>query len=213
MGSVTDWVANKIDPDQGLQVVGRTPEDFLILRYKSDEPFPTAVIGVDDVIEPAHVRPVLSLATKPEFVMNVPSKTIWSGAAIEMVHATPAAFGGMGDMFRAARGGHVPAYRNKELGFYEKAIRQHSNVRDVRRVYDHVFEAHRRNGDSLIIALVDGYHVSAEDVRNARDRYGRFDLAVKMTSYGSVTRQAEAAAESMGAEALTLKGLMRRLAK
>jgi hypothetical protein len=170
-------------------------------------------MGVKGVISPDHVRPLLSQATKPEFVMNVPSKSIWSGAAIEMVHATPAAFGGLGDLARAARGGDVPSYRNKEFEFYERAIRQHSNVRDVGRVYDHVFEVLRRHGDSLIVALLDGYHVSAEDVRNARDRYGRFDVGVKMTSYGSVTSQAEAAAESMGAEAVTLKGLMSRLAR
>jgi hypothetical protein len=55
--------------------------------------------------------------------------------------------------------------------------------------------------------------MSAEDVRNAKDRFGHFDAIVKSSSHGSITLQADAAAESMGAEALTFRDLMRRLAK
>jgi hypothetical protein len=63
------------------------------------------------------------------------------------------------------------------------------------------------------VVLVDAYDMSAEDIRNARDIYGRFDAAVKMSSYGSVTTAAAEAAESMGAEAFKLGELMGRLNK
>jgi hypothetical protein len=55
--------------------------------------------------------------------------------------------------------------------------------------------------------------MSAEDVRNARALYGKFDIAVKISSYGSVTTAAWEAAESMGAEAFKFKDLMGRLNK
>jgi hypothetical protein len=211
--NITDWVANKINPEDGLTVVGRTAENLLIVKFHDDEPFLVAVIGVNGVILPEHVQPLLSHATKPQFIVNVPSKTLWSGDAISLIYAAPAAFGRLGELGKAARSGNVPSYRNKNWDYFEQAIRQHSNVYAVTRVYDEVFEAHRCRGNSLKIALVDGYHVSAEDVRNARDRFGKFDIAVKKSGYGSVTDAAEQAAASMGAEAVTFKGLMESLAK
>lgn len=212
-GSVTDWVASKVDSENDMRVTGRTSEDFLLISYKDGRPFPAAILGVTGVVQASDVQPVLSQATKPEFVVNVPSVTLWSGSAISLVHATPAAFGTLGDLLKAARSDDVPAYRNKTFDFFERAISQHSNVAAVSRIYDAVFEVHRKTGDSVIIVLVEAYNMSAEDVRNARQRYGAFDIAVKKTSYGSITDAAATAADSMGAEALMFADLMRRLAR
>jgi hypothetical protein len=211
--SVTNWVAEKIDSQNDVKVVDRTTEDFLLIRHNDGRAFPIAVLGVDGVIQPGHVQPVLSHATKPEFVMNVPSKALWSGSAISLIHATPAAFGTLGDLLKASRSDDVPAYRNKTYGFFEQAISQHSNVSGITRIYDAVFEAQRRKGNSLTIALVEAYNMSAEDVRNARRRFGPFDIAVKTTSYGSITDAARMAADSMGVEAMMFKDLMRRLVR
>lgn len=99
------------------------------------------------------------------------------------------------------------------MGFFHDGISQHSNVKDVKYLYDRVFEAHRYNGDPLIIAMVDAYNMSAEDVRGALTRYKKFDVAVKMTSYGSITSAASQAAASFGAQALMYGDLLRRLGK
>jgi hypothetical protein len=212
-GTMTDWVAGKINPEQGLVVIERTPEDFLHVKYKEKRPFYVAVVGEENVIHPEHVGPILSHAIRPEFIINVPSKTLWSGAAIFMVHSTPAAFGALSDLFRAASGEEVSKYRRKDWSFFERVIGQHTNVRLVTRVYGEVFEAHRRTGGSLKIALIDAYNMSAEDVRNARDRFGEFDIAVKTSSYGNVTNAAKEAAKSLGADAVTPQGLMQRLGR
>src|ERR1700722_1886919 len=122
-GSMTDWVATKINPEDGLTVVGRTPEDLLLVQFHSNEPFPVAVIGVKDVILVEHVQPALSHATKPQFIVNVPSKTLWSGDAISLINAAPAAFGTLGEIRKAAHSGDVPSYRNKNWDYFEKSIR------------------------------------------------------------------------------------------
>lgn len=211
-GNIVDWVASKIDPREGLSVIGRTPEDFLIMEYRGGPHFPVAVLGVKDVILVHHVQPLFSYVTKPQIVVNVPSKTLWSGEAISLIHAAPAAFGTLGDVRRAASTGDVPSFRNKNWDFFERGIRQHSKVREVSRVFDEVFDAKLKNGTTRRIALVEGYHVSAENIRNARDRFGKFDIAVKKTSYGSITDAADTAAASMGAIAVTFKGLLQSLA-
>jgi hypothetical protein len=211
--NLTDWVAAKLAEKEKLEIVRRTTEGILVVRAQDDYEFAVAVLGVKGVIRLSDVTPLFEGATKPQLVVNVPSATLWTGAAIEFVHQAPAAFGTLGDVSRAASTGDAPSYRDKNMGFFINAMRQHSNVSSVSYVFDRVLRADRKVGHSLTVAVVDAYNLSAEDVRNARDRYGDFDIVVKASSHGSITHQADEAAQSMKVEALTFGELMRRLAK
>ena len=81
-------------------------------------------------------------------------------------------------------------------------MEQHKNVSTVSYVYDSVFRVDRRSGSSVTVAVIDAYNMSAEDVRNARTRVGHFNVVVKASSYGSITEQAESAAESIAVKHL-----------
>jgi hypothetical protein len=77
MGNVTTWVAEKLAKDeQLLKVVGRTPQDFLVIEAKDDYTFLVAVLGIQDVVQVSHVQPLFAGANKPQLVVNVPSKTL-----------------------------------------------------------------------------------------------------------------------------------------
>ncbi|MBR8041231.1 hypothetical protein KDW40_24600 [Burkholderia cenocepacia] len=214
MGNVTAWVAEKLTKDERqLKVVDLTPEGFLVIESTDDYTFLVAVLGVKDVVQVSHVQPLFGAENKPELVVNVPSKTLWSGPAIDFVHSVPAAFGTMGDIARAAATKAAGSFRDKNMGFFINAMAQHTNVSAVSYLYDSVFRVDRRSGASLTVAVIDAYNMSAEDVRNARTRVGHFDIVVKSSSYGSITAQAEAAAGSIGAQALTFGDLMQRLSR
>ena len=210
---VVDWVAVRLVEKEKLEVVGRTAEGFLIVRSQNDYEFVVAVLGVRNVIRLPDVAPLFAGATTPQFVVNVPSATLWAGAAIDHIHQAPAAFGTLGDVSRAASTDDAPSYRDKNMSFFINAMRQHSNVSRVSYVFDRVLKADRKAGASLSVAVVDAYNLSAEDVRHAKERFGDFDIVVKSSSHGSITHQADEAAQTMGVEALTFGGLMRRLAK
>lgn len=213
---VADWAAAKlaISDEDMLEIVNRTPEGFLVIRSINDGyEFLVAVLGIQNVIQLSDVESLFTGDNKPQLVINVPSKTLWSGAAIEHIHAQFASFGSLGDVYRASRSGNAGAYRNKAMSFFIKALQQHSNVSSVSYVYDRVFYVNRYRGESLTIAVIDAYNMSAEDVRNAKASFGNFDVAVKATSYGSITNLADAAAESMGAQVVMFGDLMRLLAK
>jgi len=212
--NATDWVGQKLEESSDLEIDGRTPEDFLIVRQSMDGyTFLVAVLSLKDVIRRSDVMALFAGTNKPQLIVNVPSNTLWSGDAIHYIHGESAAFGSLGDVSRAASTGDAGSYRDKNMGFFINAMQQHTNVIDVSYVYDSVFEADRMTGPSLTVAVIEAYNMSAEDVRNARARLGHFDVVVKSTSYGSITSQAEAAAKSMGAEALKFGDLMGRLSK
>lgn len=213
MSSVTDWVANKLTTDRSLEVVDRTPEDFLVVRTKDKYTFVVAVLGVQNVIKFSDVQGLFVGTTKPGLVVNIPSTTLWTGAAIEFIHAAHAAFGTLGDIARAANTKAAGLFRDKGMGFFINAMRQHGNVTSVSYVYDNVFIVARRRGERITVAVIDAYNMSAEDVRNARTRVGHFDVVIKSSSYGSITEQAKAAAQSIGAQTLTFSELMQHLGK
>lgn len=212
MGDATDWVAERLAEDrQGVRVIARTSDNLLVVGTADNYTFSVAVLGVQDVVKVSDVQPLFGNGSGPQLVVNVPTKTLWSGAAIEFLHTVPAAFGTMGDINRAAETKAVETFRDKNVGFFINAIEQHSSVSSVSYVYDSVLKVDRRDGTSVTVAIVSAYNLSAEDVRNARSRVGHFDAVVKSSSHGSITRQAEAAAASMGAKALTFRELMRWL--
>lgn len=210
---VTDWVAEKLKANGDLEIADRTPEAFLAVRRKDGYTFLVAVLGIKTKIELSDVEPLFAGETTPQLVVNIPSKAIWSGPAIDRIHAATAAFGTFGDISKAADTGDAGSYRDKNMAFFINAIKQHRNVSSVSYVYDSVFKADLRSGQSVVVTVVDAYNMSAEDVRNARDRVGHFDAVVKSTSYGSITSPAHEAAGSMGAHAMTFRELMGWLAK
>lgn len=209
--NVIDWVASKLEKSDGLEVVSRTPENFLKVEYRDGYTLLVAVLGVQNLIELHDVEPLFTGDSTPQLVVNIPSKTLWSGNAISYIHAASAAFGSFGDISRAASTGDAGSYRDKNMGFFITSMEQHSNVIDVSYVNNNVFIVDRRKGDSLTVAVIDAYNMSAEDVRDARTKLGHFDIVVKSSSYGSITEQAKTTAESMSVEALTFGNLMGRL--
>lgn len=212
---VAKWIVDKLKSDGEFSTVASVGSGFLELASKDSAPFTAVAIGVQDVITRNDVRPLFAVKDRrPQFVVNVPPKAIWSGPAIDFIHDAPAAFGTYGELIRASCEEPVSSYRHREYRFFERAFRQHSAVSGVTRIYDKVFQLHRHRGmPDMTVTLVDAYDMSAEDIRRARELYGRFDAAVKISSYGSITTAAHAAAASMGAEAFTFKALMGRLNK
>lgn len=212
-GNATEWVADKLANISGLEISGRTPEGFLAVNTKEGYTFLVAVLGARGVINLPDVEPLFIGATTPQFVVNVPSNTLWSGTAIDRIHSASAAFGTLGDVSRAAEAGDAGSYRDRNMSFFINAMKQHGNVTNLSYVYESVFRVDRRIGESITVAVIDAYNMSAEDIRSARARFGHFDVVVKSTSYGSITTQATEAAASMGVQALKFRELMMRLAR
>lgn len=211
---LTQWVVEKLATEQSIEVVTQTTEGFLEVKHvRSGYAFTVAVLGSSNTIGAADVAPLFAGANQPQLVVNIPSKTLWIGAAIDYIHAASAAFGTYGDIARAASTSNAGACRDKDMGFFINAMEQHTNVSNVSYVFNSVFRASRKRGNGLTVAVINAYNMSAEDVRNARTQLGSFDVVVKSSSYGSITGPAQAAAADMGAEALTFRELMQRLAR
>lgn len=213
MASPIEWVINKISEGADLVLLDRPAADLILVRATGNRngTVLAGVIGVRAEITATHVQPLFASGSPPAFIVNIPTATPWRGDAIHLIHSSDAAFGSLGDLARAAQLEYPGSYRERETDFFYTAIRDHTNVSGITMTYDKVFRVERHRGDPLTIAMVNAYNVSAEDVRNARARYGDFDIAVKVNGHGSVTTAAEQAAATFGAQALTFGEMMSRL--
>ncbi|MGY8809911.1 MAG: hypothetical protein ACKVK5_02690 [Pseudomonadales bacterium] len=213
MASPIEWVINKISQGADLVLLDRPAADLIVVRATGDRngAVLAGVIGVRTEITATHVQPLFASGSPPAFIVNIPTTTPWRGDAIHLIHTSDAAFGSLGALARAAHLEFPGSYRERETDFFYTAIRDHTNVSGVSMTYDKVFRVERYKGDPLTIAMVNAYNVSAEDVRNARARYGDFDVAVKVNGHGSVTTAAVHAAATFGAQALTFGEMMSRL--
>lgn len=208
----TSWVLEKLSTSSSFSSVTKVDDDLLQVQVKDGPAFVVGVVSEPKCVTKIHVEPLFAKSKKPSFITNIPSSAIWGGGAIDFIHAAPAAFGRVGEISKAAKAEPVSTYREKNLSFYERCFEQHSRVAKVSRVFDRVFLLERTGAlKPLTVALVEAYDMSAEDVRNARTVYGKFDIALKMSHYGSVTTAAQTAAESMGAEAFKLSDFLGRL--
>ena len=206
---VVDWVIDKLNnPDSKVAVMNRTASSIIEVCFGGNRSFHVGITAQKKQVDRGDILPFTGSDRLPQIIVNVPSAAIWTGAAISLVHSLPAAFGNLGDIARAARSGDVPSYRNDTQSFFGRILAQHSKVADLARVFDEVFDVTLTSGKCVRIALLDGYHVSAENVRSAREKFGHFDIGVKKSSYGSVTSAASDAAESMNSQVMNSKELL-----
>lgn len=208
------WIATKLQDEDEFRLAESTGAGFLKLARVDGEEFVAVATGAKSIVTREDVAPIFAAGQAPEFVVNVPSKAIWSGAAIDLIHRSGAAFGTFGELIKASQRTPPSDYRNKDYAFFEQAFSQHSAVSTVTRVFDRVFKLDRHRGFSeIVVALIDAYDMTAEDIRTARSLYGDFTAALKMSNYGSITSSAREAGNTMGVSGYKFGEFMSRLNK
>src|SRR5690606_36426847 len=113
---------------------------------------------------------------------------IWHGCAIDYLHRHHVGWGGLGEIFSALHTIDYGAIQKREYEFVEHGLLKHTRVARLERLYDRVFKVHRTGVlKPLVVALINSYELSADEVRNAVKNYGKFDLILKTNPNGSPT--------------------------
>ena len=194
----SNWAFEKIRTASGVVSVSKLSNSIFSIQPLGTPQFVAGVLG-EKLVNTTEIEPFFSIDCKPNIVVTIPKEAIWTGPAIDLARSQNSAFGGFGDLLRCLRQDDVSSYRNKEYSFVEDGLSQHTNVRQLTRIYDRVFIVHRWNGDDVTVVLINEYDITAEHVRDARNRYGEFDSVLKTNPNGSITTEAKSAAKSIGA--------------
>ncbi len=189
------------ESDNLLRITRRSKTDFLagVLWEKR-------LVKLDDVTS--------LLDSDVSVITNIPSSGLWSGDAIHACENRSVAWGRFGVLQSSIANYDDPSeHRDKQVYFAARGIQQHSRVVSFEFIFDKLFLAKLNNGKEVRIALVQAYDLTAEDLRDAHDKIGKFDVALKNNPNGRITPDSYDAAESMGVKVLKFGDLLGFLAR
>lgn len=205
-----DWVVEKLGTHTEVASVKAIGDQVIEISRKKYPSVSAAVLSADRVTD-EDIKQVLSTSNSLHFVMNLPARGVWTGAAIDVVRMRGLGWGGYGDLMSALGHDTVLGFQKKEFDFVERGLKQHDRVNSLYRRYDRVFEVGREKLPNITIALVNEYELTAEHVRLARDTYGNFDLLLKTNPNGKTTDTARRVAEDLNIPIVMWRELLSRL--
>jgi hypothetical protein len=199
----TQWVAKALRKADLVSKVDVLDERVLRVERTRYAPFIAGIVSEPRVYAD-NIRPLINSKYGVEIIANVPKEAIWTGGAIRLAEDNSIAIGVFGDLYRVVGESNVRGFKQTEIAFIERGLRQHDCVTSFEREYDKVYRLSRKGGlPDLTAAMLNEYELTADHIRTARDRYGNFDVAVNTNPNGTITGSALDAAKLMDIEILT----------
>ncbi len=186
-------------------------ENIVRITRDTKKPFTAGVLSKKQV-SLADVSPLIDSGVS--FVTNVPKAGLWLGEAIDACEDGDVAWGRLGALMSACAYDDEPErHEDRQVYFAVRAIRQHNRVTDLTYIYDKLFEVTLNNDNCLLVAVLQAYDLTADELRNARKKLGKFDIALKNNPNGRITSDAREAAEGMGIQVLGIGELLRHMGR
>jgi hypothetical protein len=176
------------------------------------EPFLAGIVS-EKCVEADTVRMLVNPQLGVEIIANVPKESYWTGEALRLAHGNDIATCAYGDLLRVIDLQNVRAFQPKETEFVERGLHQHTRISSFERVHDRLYRIRREGLSDLTVAMLNEYELTADHLRTARDRYGKFSVAVITNPNGRATTSAKEAAETMDVEILKWRPFFGRLNK
>lgn len=205
------WVAKTLMKEDSVSRAHAVTSNIIVVEPDHLPPCTIAAVSQAKV-SCSRVMQILELQPNVEFFLNVKQGAYFENASVQLLITRGIPFGTMGDLVRAIEDHDVKGYKHPNILFIERGLRQHHSIEDISREGDWFYVVTRK-GTMRPLRLVFSYEyeLTAEHVRNARDRYGPFDIIVHTTPYGGVTESAVDTATQMRAEALNWGPTLKRL--
>mgnify|MGYP000492082362 CR=1 FL=1 len=162
-------------------------------------------------VTPEHIEPYLD--TSVSVISNFPKIGKWTGAAINLCETNSFAWGQWSLMMRAINNESPETTQNPEIAFNRRALAQHSRVLNVEFEFDHLLLVTHDRGVVLKVAMLYQYDLTGDDVRDAWDEFGKFDVLLKTNPNGSILDGAREVANSLGTKVFGIRDTLSYLAR
>lgn len=210
--ATSEWVVGKLREARDVSNVEILSDQVLRVSRSKYDPFVAGFVSVE-CVEADTVRPLVMSNLDVEIIVNVPKESYWTGAALRLAHSHNIAAGSYGDLLRVINRQDVRSFQPKEIEYIERGLRQHDRIQHFERVHDRLYRICRTSLPDLTVAMLNEYELTADQLRTARDRYGKFSMVVITNPNGRATSSAYDAAETMGVEVLKWSPFFGRLNK
>ena len=198
--------------EQHAQVTGIhwQSDDVVLLERKDFPPFQAAILR-QRMVNANHIFPFIR---KPiSVVANFPKIGKWHAEAIDLCEAHKKAWGQWGVLMRAINTELPETTEDPKIAFSRRALRQHNRVLRVNFEFDHLLIVHHDSGHKLKVALLYQYDLTGNDVREAWDEFGCFDILLKTNPNGSILDDAYDVASALGTQVFGIRETLSYLGK
>jgi hypothetical protein len=203
----SNWLASSLMQHHDVAHTRRVERNVIEVVREQMPPVLVGIVATDKVLA-EDIIALLDREPPPGFIVSVPNSGTWSGDAVSLAEGRGIAFGRMYDLYRGLRENeHLEDYVSPERYHVERMLRQHRNVSSLIRMSDRSYRVCRILGDDVIVALSQDYEMTADAVRTAFDRYAPFDVLLKTTPYGGISKQGRTAAAELSIKVLNADGL------
>lgn len=206
----TEWVAGNLRQAQHVSTVEILSEQVLRVARDNYKPFVAGVVSAT-CVNVETIKPLVKSKFGIEIIANVPSASYWTGDAINLAHQKKIATGAYGDLLRVIKLENVRSFQPKETEFIERGLRQHDRIATFDRIHDRLYRITRHDLPDLMVVMLNEYELTADHLRAARDRYGKFGVVVITNPNGSATNLADEVAATMRVEILKWGPFLGRL--
>lgn len=204
------WVASNLREAEGVSNIEVLADQVLRVSRTKYGPYVAGIVSATRV-EALTILGIIESGFDVEIIVNVPSESFWTGAALNLASSNHIAAGAYGDLFRVIRSPDVRTFVPSEIEFVERGLRQHSRISSFERVHDRLYRLERDGLPDLTVAILNEYELTADHLRTACDRYGKFSVAVITNPNGNPTSSAEGVAQDLGIEILNWRPFFSRL--
>ena len=206
----TEWVAGNLKTAVHVTKVEILSEQVLRVSRDKYAPYVAGVVSVN-CVKTDTILPLIKSNFQIEIIANIPKESYWTGEALLVAKAHNIAVGSYGDLLRVINTGNVRAFQQKETAFIDRGLRQHDRISGFERMHDRLYLIHRNSLPDITVVMLNEYELTANHLRTARDRYGKFSLAVITNPNGRATSSAKEAGQTMGVEILNWKAFFGRI--
>ena len=201
-------ILSNVDEVSGLEWLNK---NVVRISRNTKQTFTAGVLSKKRV-SLADVSPLIDMEVS--FITNVPKAGLWLGEAIDACEQSGVAWGRLGALMSACACDDEPAeHKDGQVYFPVRAIGQHDRVVNLQYVYDKSLEITLDNDTRLLVAIIQAYDLTAEELRSARKKMGKFDIALKNNPNGRITSDAREAAEGMGIQVLWIGELLKYMGR
>jgi hypothetical protein len=204
-----DWIIEKLEDEEKVESTNISSENLLNI-VRTGGPNLSVTKTSLEIIKIEDIKAILSVQ-KADFILHTFKEPFIYGDVFDYLDSKQKVLGGFGDLLKIAGEDQNWPYLPSNVHFIVRGLEQHTKVRSVRRLDNKRYEISRHGLETVSIIALDDYDLGIESIRNAVDKFEKFDAVFKANPNGRITSNAIELADSREIKVFTWRELLGKL--
>jgi hypothetical protein len=207
--STFNWIVEKLANNENVGSTNIINESILNIVRKEGESLTVSLT----TLESFTISDIKEISDRynTDFILHTFREPFVNGAVFDYLESKEKTLGGFGDLFRVIDQGFNWPFLTPEVRFIKRGLEQHTKVSDVRRLDNKRYEISRNGLEAVIIIALNDYDLGVDSIREAVDKYQKFDAVLKSNPNGRISTDAITLADSREIKVFKWGELLRQL--